>query len=62
MNEFRWRGAFVVWMLDAMDLKRLSPSARAGVILGGVLLGLGLGYVFSERFPGLFALIHERMQ
>ncbi len=49
-------------MLDAMDLKRLSPFARAGVILGGVLLGLGLGYVFSERFPGLFALIHERMQ
>jgi len=49
-------------MLDAMDLKRLSPFARAGVILGGILLGLGLGYVFSERFPGFLALIHERMQ
>ncbi|ENE1252153.1 MULTISPECIES: hypothetical protein [Stenotrophomonas] len=54
--------AVVAWMLDAMDLKRLSPFLRVSVILAGILLGIALGYVLSRHFPGLAALIHERMQ
>lgn len=45
-----------------MDLKHLSPMARATVILGGVVLGAAIGYVLFVFFPGVFALVHERMQ
>jgi len=62
LKEFRWRSAIVAYMLDAMDLKRLSLPARCAAIVGGIMLAVAAGHLLGGCFPQLFVQIHQRMQ
>ncbi|PJL60501.1 hypothetical protein B9Y82_17925 [Stenotrophomonas maltophilia] len=62
LKGFRWHGEIVAYMLDAMDLKRLSLPTRCAVIVGGIMLAIAAGYLLGGGFPQFFVQIHQRMQ